>query len=456
MKSSFVIISILCTLPLVGFGCKGISKSQQAAIRPVGLEYWTVNEDIDMLRTFAAEYRQFRPYVQISIRQVREDQLEDLFVNALADDKAPDIISVPIRELPAYQSRLSRMPSTVQVANVYTKGGLTKETVVEPVVNALPTVQTISRTYIRAVEDSAIVGNRVYGLPLAVDTMAVFVNRDILDASGVPELPEDWDSFTDAVKKTTRFDAAGNIVQSGVALGTANNINNAFDILSLLWLQNGLALETRGGSALLSGLNNGVTAHPTFQSLRFYTDFAKADRDVYSWNTRFNSARDEFIRGRSAFYFGFASERSNILARAPQLNYEIIPLPQLDPTVPKNIIDFRVQSVVGKSPDQDEAWDFIRYMTQAQNVERYLGATGLPTPLRSQVSAQAEITEMAPFLQGILTATNWYQGKNFDTAQSALNTFITRFVAPYSTDIDPEERDAALVDTFVRTVEQSQ
>ena len=433
-----------------------MSKAQQAAIRPVTITYWAVDENISLLQTFAAEYRQFRPYVQISIRQVRADQLNELFVNALADDRAPDIISVPIRELPAYQSRLSPMPSTVRVANVYTTGGLSSETVVEPVVNALPTTQTIARTYIRPVEERVIVGGRVYGLPLSVDTMAVFVNRSILDASGVPELPDDWDTFTDAVKKTTRFNAAGNIVQSGVALGTANNIDNAFDILSLLWIQNNLPLERQGIAALSAGLNRNVSTHPTLQTVRFFSDFAKIDRDVYSWNTSFSSARDEFIRGRSAFYIGYASERASITAAAPQISLEIIPLPQLDPTVPKNIINFRIQSVVAKSQNQNEAWDFIRYITQAQNIQRYTDTTILPTPLRSQIGAQAEIIELAPFLQGILTASNWYAGRDVNAAKNALNVFLTAFAVPYNPDVEPNERDARLVDTFVRTVQQSQ
>lgn len=457
MRTRYIgIFLLLVSVPLIGFGCKGLSDAQQQAARPVSLEYWTVSEDVSMLRTFANEYRQFRPYVQIQIRPVREDQFADLFVNALADDRAPDIISIPVRELPAYQSRISTMPRSVEVANVYTTGGLSQQTVVEPVVNQMPTAQTIARSYIRAVEERAIIGNRVYGLPLAVDTMALYVNTEVLDSAGVPELPTTWDEFTEVVKKTTRFNAAGDIVQSGVALGTGDNIDHAFDIMSLLWVQNGIPLDTAGIAGLYVQRGQTVVDHPTFQSLRFYTDFAKADRDVYSWNSTFSSALDEFVRGRSALYIGFASDRTEIVRRAPQLGFEVVPLPQLDPTTPVNIIDFRLQSVVAKSPDQDEAWDFIRYITQSQNIERYLEATDLPTPLRSQITAQSENTTIAPFLEGILTATNWYQGTDSAAAEDALAVLLTRFVAPYGPDVDREDRDVSLLDTFVRTIQQSQ
>lgn len=450
------IVCFIGALALFGFGCRGLSQTEQQAIRPVTVDYWTVYEDIDMLRQFASEYQQFRPYVNINIRRVREDQFDDLFVNALADDVSPDIVSISVRELPKYRSRLARMPASVQVANVFVRGGLSQETVVEPVVNAMPTLNTVRRSYINAVVDGAVRGNTVYGLPLAVDTMALYVNRDLLDAAGVPELPENWDEFVETVKDVTRYDDAGRVVQSGVAMGTVNNIPNALDLLAILWMQNGLPLDERGISSLSVANLSEVPNHPTFQTLRFFSDFARSDRDVYTWDESLSTARNEFIRGRSVFYFGYAYERADIDARAPQLDYEIIPIPQLDPTNPKNITNFAIQSVSEKSDAPNEAWDFIRYITQAQNVERYLGATMLPTPLRSQVTAQAGVLEMQPFLQGILTATNWYQGEDYAAATNALGTLINRYVRPLTEDQDRNERDALLLDTFIRTVQQSQ
>ncbi len=88
---------------------------------------------------------------------------------------------------------------------------------------------------------------RVFGLPLGVDTLAVFYNRDLLNAAGIATPPATWTQFQEAVVKLTRVSAGDVIAQSGAALGTSRNVERAFDILSLLMLQNGTEMtDVRG------------------------------------------------------------------------------------------------------------------------------------------------------------------------------------------------------------------
>lgn len=450
-------------LLLFGFGCKGLSAEERAAIRTVNIDYWAVHENVAVLRQFAEEYRQLRPYVNINIRRVREDEIADLFVNALADDVPPDIISIPIRELPAYQSRLAPMPRSVSVANVYRSGGLSDAITVEPVQVTMPTINTIERTYISGVADQIVDNNAVWGFPLAVDTLALYYNNTLFDQAGIPEPPSNWDEFKDSAKKLTRFDSNGRVIQSGVSLGGYGNMPHQFDVLSLLWLQNGLPLSRAGVSILQSGVNSRspveLTAHPTFQALRFYTDFARPEKDTYTWNETFADARNEFARGRVGMYFGFAYEQAVIRAQAPQLNYSIVPVPQLDPTNPKNVLQFSIQAVPKNSPDRDEAWDFIRFISQETNIARYLSAEELPTPLRSQVTMQVEIPALEPFVSSILTAENWYRGNAYAAAQRASADLIEAYLAPYPEGERAQtqsERDAGILTRMVQTIQQTQ
>ena len=125
-KKVFAFSLIASFLLTSGLGCSGVSTVQQASVQPVSVEYWTVFNDVEELRKLATAYSQTRPYVKINIRQVRYEEFDKLFVNALADDVAPDVVSMHTRWLHKYTSRLAPMPAKVQMANVSVQGQLKK------------------------------------------------------------------------------------------------------------------------------------------------------------------------------------------------------------------------------------------------------------------------------------------------------------------------------------------
>src|SRR5690606_11999145 len=121
-----------------GLGCKGLSQEEQASIQPITLTYWTVFNNVEQLRQFATAYKQIRPYVTVDIRQVRYEEFDTLFTNALADDIGPDIVSTHVHWLRAYEPRLDPMPPSVQVSDVTVKGGqFSEEIVVTPTTIAM-------------------------------------------------------------------------------------------------------------------------------------------------------------------------------------------------------------------------------------------------------------------------------------------------------------------------------
>jgi len=294
----------------------------------------------------------------------------------------------------------------------------------------------------------------VYGLPLSVDSLAVYYNRDILDRSGVAIPPTTWSELLEVVKKVTKFDALGNIVQSGIAIGTGKNINNSPDIISALFLQNGIPVIKDGFVTFSSGVEQNIEGHPARETLRFYTDFARPTKEAYSWNESQGDALEAFANGRTAFYIGFAFDAGEIKARSPQINLGVIPLPQLNPGDPKNVANYWVESVVAKSTNQNTAWDFVRFISTPDKIAEYTKATGRLTPLRSQVAEQAEDKILGPFTITLLTAENWYRGFDFETAGQAMRNMIDQFLEPYG-DVDPYQRDAAIINNAAAVVQQT-
>jgi len=452
-KMFFCFLIVLLVFP--GLGCKGLSTEQQQAIRPVTLDYWTVYNDVTQLQTLAGEYKKVRPYVTINIRQVRFEEFEDLFVNALADDVAPDIISIPAEEVKKYQTRLSPMPSSVVVSRVYEQGTYQKETVVEQYSEIMPTVREIQNNFVATVSDDAIINGKVYGLPISFDTLALYYNRSLLDLSGVPQPPTTWIEFMDAVKQSTRIDANGNVIQSGVALGTSSNISNAPDMLALLMMQNRLGVAHGSSVDFARGVDKITSNHPAIEALRFYTDFARSEKEVYSWNNTLEKSLDSFVRGKSVFYFGYARENITIQSRAKSLNIEILPVPQLNPSTPANVASYWVESVVEKSAYKDLAWDFVRFITTERNIRTYTGATKLPSPLRAHVTPYADDEAMAPFMSQVLFAKTWYNGRDVTVANETMANLVEDYLKPYTDGQKPLERDAKLLTYAARIIQQT-
>jgi len=259
----------------------------------------------------------------------------------------------------------------------------------------------------------------------------------------------------DAVRQTTKYDSEGNIIQSGIAMGTSENINNSFDILSALMMQNGTQMSQNQAVSFANGIQNNKENHPTYQALRFYTDFAQEEKDVYSWSNQKPNALEEFVRGNTAFYIGFAHNGQEIRQRAPEMNLEAVPLPQLNPSNPANIANYWVQSVVKESENKDMAWAFVRYITNPENVGRYTEATNQPTPFRSQIEPQRENPQLEPFLDNLLTAKTWYHGQDLQAAEQAFSDLIEGFKRPKPEEESLIDRNASLIYEAARKVQQT-
>lgn len=452
----FFVIAFAGLLMTLGLGCKGASQEERVASRPVTLNYWTVFDNVSELQRLAAAYSLSRPYVTINIRQLRYEEYQEKFLTALADDVGPDIASLHVRDLHKHISRLSPIPASVNVANVQTTGGVNPKTTVTLEKNLMPTKTTIRNNYIKTVGDDVIIEDKAYGLPLTIDTMALYYNKNLLDAAGIATAPSTWEEFLEAVKVTTKIDPndPNKIIQSGVALGTGKNIDNAPDIYALLLAQK--RVKIIDGESVTFAQNQERNSFPALESLRFYTDFARSEKEAYTWNETQNNAFDQFVRGKSVFYLGFGFDYDRIKARAPQMSLAIAPMLQLSPENSVNVANYWVQTVPKKSKHQNEAWDFIRFLSLPENIKAYSAKIHVPSALRLHNKDQRnEENPLSPFALQVLQAENWYRGKDYAAAQNAFRGLITDYLKPYGIEEDMEERDAKIIIRAAQTLQQT-
>ena len=457
MLKKILTISLISVFFLTtGFGCKGLSQAQVSSIKPVKLTYWTVYNDVDMLRSLASEYSTRYPHVAIEIRQVNYDEFDNLFTNALADDVGPDVVSQHVRWLRKNEIRLLPAPVATKMGRLVIVNNFSKDQQLITDTNSLPSATYIKNSYVKTVYDDVVVGDKIYGLPLAMDTLSIFYNQDLLDRAGIAEAPKDWNSFVEDVKKMTKFSSAGDIVQSGTALGTANNINAATDILAMFMTQSGIKITMGNTVTFASSLGNAQDRNvPILNALDFYTDFAQPTKEAYSWNEKKPEALDEFIRGKVGFYFGYSYDYNTIKNRAPQMNLRIMPVLQLNPENPSNVANYWVESVVGKSKHPNEAWDFVRFITSPENVAKYTAKVFSPSPLRSQVATQQTDEYLGAFATQALFAENWYRGKDIDTVDSAFGSMVGELLKPAGTENDLLKKDKQIIINTAARIQQT-
>lgn len=431
----FILFAVVTVLTTAGFGCKGLSQEQVQATTRVTLEYWTVFDDVDALQKEIAAYRAARPYITVNLRQLRADELYPRLIEALSEDRGPDIISIQNRRLGEFGSKLAPMPASVNDTIVtVTKTTLGTNTAVTTQVQPLASLSQLDSEYIKAVRDDVVRGGQIYGLPLSMDMMAIFYNKDLLDRAGVPEPPKTWEEFQTAAKKITKYDKkTGKIIQSGAALGTGNNIAGSDDLLYLLFRQSGVSFVEKNGQAVfnLSGQSAG-------QIIDFYTDFANPARDTYSWSPDQGDALEAFLNGKVGFFFGYSYHLPIIKARASQFDYRLLPLFQLNADAPVNVASYWIQSVLAKSNHQNEAWGLINFLTHSKATKNYLDQTGRPTALRAYIADQKNKPDLAPFVDQILIAENWYRGRDYTASTKAIQDLLAEWLQPAP---DPDKAD---------------
>ncbi len=439
MKTKIIALGLLlAVVASSGFGCKTVSKDVQEKMQPITLNYWRVWDGPDDFAPLIAAYNQLHPFITINYRKLTYDEYEQALLDALAEDRGPDIFSIQNTWVRKYQTKIAPLPDTTSIVYPVTKGTLKKEVIPELRTNRSITVADVKNNFVDTVYNDVVLSvagqSKVYALPLSIDTLAMYYNKDLLNNAGIAELPAYWNTdFQQAVKKLTKQDLKGDLIQSGVALGGSTNIERSADILAALMMQNG-AIMMEGNSVTFSSIppifrERGY--NPGMEAVRFFSDFANPAKEVYSWNSELDNSLKRFIDGKLGIFFGYSYHLPIIQGQAPKLNMGVAKFPQIEGNPGEaNVANYWVETVSNKSKYQNEAWDFVQFMTtKPEQVKLYLDKTKHPTALRSLINEQLENPDLKVFASQLLIAKSWYRGRDFISAEKAINEMVDAVVA---------------------------
>lgn len=426
LLSIFVILSFLVT---AGFGCKLQSQQVKEKTKPIALNYWRVWDDAEAFDSVIADYQIVHPNIKINYRKFRYEEYEQALLNAWAEDRGPDIFSIPESWLMEYESKIQPMPEKISMAYQHISQGLQKEVTYEVKTVPTMTLRQLKDNYPDVVYRNVVIDNQIYGLPLSLETLVMFYNKDILNNSGIAQPPTTWRQFQDDVQKMVRFGTDSKILQAGTAMGTGNNIDRCFDILSVLMMQNGAVMtDSYGNPTFFGKATTGSSKTPGYDALMFYTDFASPLKSVYSWSADMSNAMDAFMAGQVGMIFGYNFNLATIQSQAPRLNLGIAPIPQVNASIPKNYANYWIETVSKKSAHPNEAWDFLLFLSQKPELTKYLSVVQRPASLKAIISSQSESEYLHAASTQTLTADNWYRGKDAPAAENAFKEMANQYL----------------------------
>lgn len=402
------IIALLLVVSLsavVLSGClkKGTTGSTTSKVTPVQLVYYKLFDNEDIIKPMIQQYQSTHPNVTIKYKKF--DNADDYYktiLNELAEGGGPDIFSVPNYWLKKNAKKISPMPQDKM------------------------SIKQFDDTFVSvAAKDLIFIdprdgGQKIFGLPLSVDTLALYYNNDLyqdkVPSRGRPA--PTWDGFKDDVYKLTKADKSFERFEvAGTAMGRSDNIARAMDILYMLMLQYKVIFYNDGLSqAEFSNQQaigpSGTSINPAVEALDLYTSFGLASQKNYSWNeymvesTSDVKEMEAFARGKVATIFGYSYLYTQIKDEIDQLkkqnvsvmnpaSIKISAVPQVfDPATSTEKRDafanYFVETVGRNTENSEVAWDFLTFITSKDNLAYYNQKTHAPTSRRDLIDAQMQ------------------------------------------------------------------
>jgi len=318
-------------------------------------------------------------------------------MNAFASGNGPDIWLMHNTWLPKHSDKIQPLPQLVAGEKT-----------------PMFTIKDFQEQFVDQTALDLTSKGEIYGLPLYVDTLALYYNKQLLNSVGIATPPKTWEEFNVDVIKLTQIDSRGNISRAGAAMGTSRNINRSTDILALLMLQSGVNMTNTDNTSatFASSINNQYIGET---SLQYFTDFANPAKTVYTWNDQQHYSVDAFVEGNVAMMFNYSHQAETLRAKAPRLDFSIAPMPQLSAAnVAVNYENYWAPTVWKQSKNAVEAWRFLTYLTSLEGAAKYIATSGRPPARRDLISQQVDKIELGVFAKQALSARGWYQVDNIE------------------------------------------
>ncbi len=375
------------------------------APQPATLEFWGIGDDESVWSEVLTKFKENFPHITVNYRRLDLAGYEETLLNRLAEGKGPDIFLLKNSWTTKHRDKIFPLPQS------YLKFS----------------PSDFKKLFVDGAYDDLVEeGGQILGLPLFLDTPVLFYNKDTFNSAGIALAPQTWEDTLNLSQKLTASAPSGDIIKSGLALGSTKNVEHWFEIINSLIFQQGDRIINPQTKNTMLGL-------ASVKALTFFSSFASGSSANFSWTSRRQNSLDDFAEGQTAMVIGLSGDIRRIQAKNPHMNFGIAPFPQTadaKSAILYGTYFFPTVSKFTKNPGQ--AWQFIYFLTAQDGAKIYLEKTRRPAARRDLIAAGGP-AGLETFYKQSLIARSWPIPDENATLRifgDAVESIITRATTP--------------------------
>lgn len=383
-----VIFFILIFIFILKFisGAKGPAKN-------IELIYWGLWEDSQSFDPLIQSYQQKNSYVKIKYEKMSpQEYLQKLIVRS-QKGLGPDIFRYHNTWLPEVRE------------------------VVAPLPQQIVSIADFDKLFYPIQQKDLKIGDYYYGIPLEIDGLVLIANESLFKKAGINVVVSNWEQVLDSASKLTVKNSSGKVITSGIALGTASNVEHFADIFGWMLLQNGGDLKKLDDKEAIDALES-------------YRQFAEPPNNF--WDEEMPNSITAFIQEKVAMIVAPSWELLTIKAANPDIKIKVLSLPAVPGTKPISLASYWVEGVSKYSKNQLEAWKFLRFLIEKDNLTK-MYETEAKTRIFGEPYARVDLASLLvqnEYIGAVIAQANNYQSLPLitKTYDNGLNDEIIRYL----------------------------
>lgn len=291
----------------------------------------------------------------------------------------------------------------------------------------------------------------IFGVPWYTDAGLLYYRKDLLEKSGFSEPPKTWDDLRQQAQKVMQDQGT----QSGFVFQGAEYEGGVCNGLEYIWTHGGDVLDPNDPSKVVVDSPEAAAGLATERAM---IEDGIASRAVLQFME--DQSHGAFVRGDSVFLrnwpyvYALLSDPRESKIKPDQVGIAAIPVGGAQSASALGGWNFLVNAA---SEKQDQAWEFIQWMTEPEQLKRN-ALEGSKLPVRRELYEDQDILDKVPVARlGKDVIIDNSRPRPVSPVYSDISLEMAeKFNASLAGDMSPEDAVATLQKDMASLVEQGQ